>query len=146
LDDRAAIAALVHEYTERLDAGDLDGVAALFAHAAWGSPGREVPLRGAEQIRRGYDDVILYEDGTPATKHVIADLTVDVDEPAGTARASCSFTVLQARPDLPLQPILAGRYHDRFECEGGRWRFAERIILPDLIGDLSRHLRGADRA
>jgi len=33
---RDAIADLVHAYAERLDAGDLDGVAALFADAAYG--------------------------------------------------------------------------------------------------------------
>jgi ketosteroid isomerase-like protein len=142
LDDHGAITTLIHEYAERLDGGDLDGVAALFEHAAWRSPGRDAPLRGAAQVRRGYEGVILYDDGTPATKHVITNVTVDIDAAAGTARAGSYFTVLQARPDLPLQPILTGRYHDRFERgDGGRWRFAARTILPDLIGDLSRHLR-----
>ena len=42
---------------------------------------------------------------------------------------------------LPLQAILCGRYHDAFERVGGAWRFADRLILPDLVGDLSRHLR-----
>jgi 3-phenylpropionate/cinnamic acid dioxygenase small subunit len=141
MDDVTEITALIHEYADRLDAGDLDGVAALFEHATWGSPGRGEPLRGTAQVRRGYDGVILHEDGTPSTKHVISNVTVDVEGGAGTAAARSYFTVLQARPDLPLQPIIAGRYHDRFERAGGRWRFAERIIIPDLVGDLSRHLR-----
>jgi hypothetical protein len=51
------------------------------------------------------------------------------------------FTVFQALPDFPLQPIIAGRYHDAFERVDGTWRFADRLILSDLIGDLSRHLR-----
>ena len=45
MDDVTAITALIHEYAERIDAGDLDGVAALFEHATWGSPGRGEPLR-----------------------------------------------------------------------------------------------------
>jgi len=143
VDDRAAITALIHEYAERLDSGDLDGVAALFEHASWGSPGRAESLRGAAQVRRGYDGVIIHEDGTPNTKHVISNVTVEVDERVGgTASAHSYFTVLQARPDLPLQPIIAGRYHDRFERDDeGNWRFAERVIIPDLVGDLTRHLR-----
>jgi 3-phenylpropionate/cinnamic acid dioxygenase small subunit len=141
VDDVTAITALIHEYAELLDAGDLDGVAALFEHATWGSPGRGEPLRGAVQVRRGYDGVILHEDGTPSTKHVISNVTVDARAGADTASARSYFTVLQARPDLPLQSIIAGRYHDRFERVDGQWRFAERMILPDLIGDLSRHLR-----
>jgi 3-phenylpropionate/cinnamic acid dioxygenase small subunit len=147
VDDRAAITALIHEYAERLDAGDLDGVAALFEHASWGSPGRGEPLRGAAAVRRGYDGVIIHENGTPETKHVISNVTVELDEPAATASARSYFTVLQARPDLPLQTIIAGRYHDRFERDDDeRWRFTERIIITDLVGDLSRHLRDPGEA
>lgn len=141
-DDVEAIRSLIHEYAERIDNGDLDGVAALFTHGTWSSPGRGTPLRGADQVRRAYDGVILY-DGTPSTKHVISNVTIELtDDDTATARSY--FTVLQARPDLPLQPIIAGRYHDRFERVDGRWRFADRQILPDLIGDLSRHLRDPD--
>jgi 3-phenylpropionate/cinnamic acid dioxygenase small subunit len=141
VDEVTEITALIHDYAERLDAGDLDGVAALFEHATWGSPGRGEPLRGSAEVRRGYDGVILHEDGTPSTKHVISNVTVDMDDGADTAGARSYFTVLQARPDLPLQPIIAGRYRDRFERVDGAWRFAERLIITDLIGDLSRHLR-----
>ncbi len=140
MDDAAAITALIHAYAERIDGGDLDGVAALFEHATWGSPGRGEPLRGAAQVRRGYDGVILHEDGTPSTKHVISNLTIELGA-AATATARSYFTVFQARPDLPLQPIIAGRYHDAFERVGGQWRFADRVITPDLVGDLSHHLR-----
>jgi 3-phenylpropionate/cinnamic acid dioxygenase small subunit len=138
--DVTEITALIHEYAERIDAGDLDGLAAMFEHASWGSPGRGEPLRGAAQVRHGYDGVILHEDGTPSTKHVISNVSVTVQS-SDAASARSYFTVLQARPDLPLQPIIAGRYHDRFERVDGQWRFAERVIIPDLIGDLSRHLR-----
>jgi len=140
-DDVEAIRALIHRYAELIDLGELDDLAALFAHGTWSSPGRGTPLRGTEQVRRAYDGVILY-DGTPSTKHVISNVTIEVMGDAATARSY--FTVLQARPDFPLQPIIAGRYHDRFERVEGRWRFADRQIIPDLIGDLSRHLRNAD--
>lgn len=141
IDDVDAIRTLVHEYAERIDTGDLDGLAALFIDATWGSSGRGSRLRGAEQVRRGYDGVILY-DGVPCTKHVISNVTIELTG-ATTATARSYFTVLQARPDFPLQPIIAGRYHDRFERVEGRWRFADRQIIPDLIGDLSHHLRDA---
>jgi 3-phenylpropionate/cinnamic acid dioxygenase small subunit len=137
-----AIRSLIHEYAELIDAGELDALAALFAHGTWSSPGRGTPLRGAEQVRRAYDGVILY-DGTPCTKHVISNVTIETtNDNAATARSY--FTVLQARPDFALQPIITGRYHDRFARVDGRWRFADRQIIPDLIGDLSRHLRNAD--
>jgi hypothetical protein len=46
-----------------------------------------------------------------------------------------------ALPDLALQPIASGRYHDRFERRGGRWRLVERRVRTDLVGDVTRHLR-----
>ena len=138
------IAALVYRYADLLDQGDLDGVAALFAQATWGSGTRHERMRGTEQVRRMYDGVILYEDGTPHTKHVITNLVIEHEDGATHATARSYFTVLQAH-DGVLQPIIAGRYHDRFEHVDGEWRFAERIIHPDLQGDLSHHMRGPTR-
>jgi len=138
--DCAQITALVHEYARRLDGGDLDGVAALFEHAVLGSSVRSERMRGAVEARRNYAGVLLY-DGVPSTKHVITNLTIRIDDGGRTASAHSYFTVLQARPDFPLQPIIAGQYADRFEKAGEVWRFTERIIHPDLIGDLSRHMK-----
>ena len=53
--------------------------------------------------------------------------------------------MLQATDGVPLQPIIAGRYEDEFEKVDGTWRFSERIIHPDLHGDLSKHMRGPTR-
>jgi len=136
-----AIRALLHAYADRIDAGDLDGVAALFEHATWRSAGRHDVLTGASEARGAYDGVILYADGTPRTKHVITNETIMVDGAAATARSS--FTVFQATPGFPLQAIICGRYEDAFARIGGTWRFTDRLIVPELIGDLSHHLRGA---
>ena len=137
--DVDAISALVMTYAERIDAGDLDGVAALFEHATWRSSVRAEALRGAAEVRRAYDGVLLY-DGVPGTRHVVTNLVVELEAP-DRAQARSTFTVFQARPDFPLQPIICGRYHDTFERVAGAWRFADRLIVPELIGDLSRHLR-----
>jgi 3-phenylpropionate/cinnamic acid dioxygenase small subunit len=145
VDDVLAITALVHRYAELLDSGDLDGVAALFERATWGAGTREFTVQGTEQVRHMYDGVILYEDGTPRTKHVITNLVIEVPPDRATAAARSYFTVLQATDGLALQPVIAGRYHDRFARDGDTWRFAQRIIHPDLQGDLSRHMRGPTR-
>jgi hypothetical protein len=141
VDDAETIRALVAAYGERLDAGDLDGVADLFRDATWRSNGRT--LRGPA-IRAVYDDIRLY-DGVPGTRHVMGDVVVDVDGDRATSR--CSFTVFQARPGLPLQAVLVGRYHDVFARVDGRWQFTDRLIHADLVGDLSHHMRArrADR-
>lgn len=131
---------MIVAYAERLDAGDLDGVAALFEHGSFRSAWGGAPRVGTAAVRRMYDPVILYDDGTPRTKHVLGNIAVEVDERAGTATARCTFTVLQGAPASALQAVLAGRYHDHFERVDDAWRFVERTVHPDLTGDLSRHM------
>ena len=126
--DVEAITALIMTYAERIDAGDLDGVAALFAHATWRSPARAEPLHGTAAVRRLYDAIILY-DGSPCTRHVVTNLVVEL-RGADRAVARSYFTVFQARPDFPLQPIIVGRYHDAFARVDGAWRFADASSCP----------------
>src|SRR5262245_8568000 len=78
-DDVEAIRALIHRYAELIDLGELDDLAALFAHGTWSSPGRGTPLRGTEQVRRAYDGVIL-SGGVPVKKNVIGQVTFVIDE------------------------------------------------------------------
>lgn len=150
----AAITALIHEYCFRLDAGDLDGVADLFANATMTSSSRpDRVLAGRDEIRRNYDGVMLYADGTPRTLHRITNTTIafagpdadaeaDGDAGATAASARCYFEVLQhAPPDGPLASILAGEYRDRFVLAAGAWRFEHREIRPLFLGDLTRHMR-----
>jgi hypothetical protein len=136
--DFEEICGLIFAYVECLDAGDFDGVAALFERATFRSSGRPQPLSGRDEVRAVYDAVILY-DGSPGTKHVISNVIVEGDGPAA-ANSRCYFTVLQGGAGRSLQPILAGRYHDRFDRVSGRWSFSDRLILPDLVGDLRRHM------
>ena len=97
--------------------------------------GVEGALQMYENWTRRYED-----NGTPHTKHVTTNLLIEVDEAASTATCRSYFTVLQQTPILALQPIIAGRYHDRFEQVDGAWRFSHRHIISDLFGDLSQHL------
>ena len=137
-DDVGAITALIHEYAFLLDRGDLDGVAALFAHAELRSTRHDRVRRGVAEARTLYDPVILYDDGTPRTMHQLTNVAVTVERPA--ARARTYFTVLQVT-SLGLHPILAGEYRDRFAFVDGQWQFTERIFDPRLFGDLSGHMR-----
>jgi hypothetical protein len=141
MDAVTEITALIHEYAFRLDAGDLDGVAALFEHADLRSTRNERVLHGAAEARTMYDAVHIYEDGTPQTMHQLTNVTVHLDDDGrGTSASSrCYFTVLHVTAQ-GLHPILAGEYRDRFECVNGQWRFTERCIDPKLFGDLSRHM------
>lgn len=139
--DEEQIRSLICAYAGRLDAGDLDGVAALFEHGVFRSARGGAPLVGREAVRRQYEPVLLYPDevgSTPRTKHVLGNVVVEVQDDVAAAR--CTFTVLQQTSGTPLHAVLAGRYEDRFERVDGTWRFAERVVHPDLVGDLSRHM------
>ena len=73
------------------------------------------------------DSLIVYDDGTPRTKHITSNPAIEVDEAAGTAVSRSYFTALQALPDMTLQPIVSGRYEDRFDAatgSGALWRGA----------------------
>ena len=139
---RAEIAELVYTYAERIDGGDFAGVADLLADAEVTAEGTDRRWRGRDEVLRLYESgTRRHDDGTPRTKHVTTNLVVDVDEAAGRATARSYYTVLQAVPGaLALQPVVAGRYRDRFEHAGGRWRFAGRHLVVDLVGDLGHHL------
>jgi 3-phenylpropionate/cinnamic acid dioxygenase small subunit len=139
-DSAREIENLLYAYAERIDAGDLAGVAELFAHGRIvAMPG--VVYEGSDQVRRMYDGATrLHDDGTPRTRHVITNVAIQVDDEAGTAHARASYTVFQQTDDLPLQAIIVGRYRDSFHRVDGAWRFDTREMFVDLIGDLSHHL------
>jgi 3-phenylpropionate/cinnamic acid dioxygenase small subunit len=135
-----AIETLIATYAELVDDGDFAGVGILLADATFtGGAGSVSGREAIEKMLR--DSLIVYDDGTPRTKHVTTNVIIEVDEEAGTAVARSYFTVLQALPDLALQPIVSGRYQDRFERRDGQWRFVERRVRTDLAGDVSRHVR-----
>ena len=136
-----AITNLLYRYAELMDAGNLEGVAALFERAKVKTGGGEVVEGSAPMLALWQAHVRLYPCGTPRTKHVITNPIIEVDEQAGTATCRSYYTVFQATPDLPLQAICAGRYHDAFVHADGQWHFSGRdYSLLDLVGDLSQHL------
>ena len=142
-ESRDAISKLILTYAERVDLGDFEGVGELFEHSTYRSAlGDEVvSYTGSDAVQSTMEQMVRrYDDGTPRTKHVTTNLIIEVDDGAGAATAKSYFTVLQQVGDHPLQVIIAGRYHDRFERVGGEWQFADRLIYSDLIGDLSQHL------
>ena len=141
-----AIERLLATYAELVDDGDFGAVGRLLADATF--VGGAGAVSGSDAIEKMLlDNVIVYDDGTPRTRHITTNLAIEVDEEAGTAMSRAYFTALQALPGLALQPIVSGRYHDRFERRNGQWRFVERRVQTDLVGDVSRHLRrpAADR-
>lgn len=140
-EDYWAIQNLVYTYCHRIDRGDFAGVGELFAHADIIVPAATAPVRGVQAINDMYAKFTRrYPDGnTPKTAHVTSNLIIEA-EGADAARSQSYFLVHQATAALPLQPIIGGRYFDRFARVAGRWRFTERRIEIDLVGNLSAHM------
>ena len=93
-----AVQNLIATYAELVDDGDFAGVSILLADATFTAGGGLVSGRDAiEKMLR--DTLIVYDDGTPRTKHVTTNVAIEVDEEAGTAVSRSYFTALQALPD-----------------------------------------------
>jgi len=69
---------------------------------------------GAAEAEAGFSRAVRrYPDGTLRTTHVVTNVIIELDGETATSRCYC--TVFQGTDDFPLQPIAAGRYHDRLE-------------------------------
>jgi 3-phenylpropionate/cinnamic acid dioxygenase small subunit len=131
---------LLYRYAECIDTGELTEAAALFEHARI-RVGAEDTIDAARLLGIWKSLIVLHTGGTPRTKHVTTNPIIEVDEDAGTASCRSYYTVLQQTDELPLQTIVTGRYHDRFERVDGQWRFSYRdLTLIDMVGDVSHHL------
>jgi len=138
-----AISTLMFRYAECVDQADFDGLSELFAHGtirSTSAENSEQGMRGA-QVGRFYAATNrVHDDGTLRTRHLSTNVQIDIDETSDSATARSYYVVLQATTKLPFQAIVGGRYQDRFERVDGEWRFADRIVLVDQIGDMSEHL------
>ncbi|HMG44690.1 MAG TPA: nuclear transport factor 2 family protein [Acidimicrobiales bacterium] len=132
---------LLGRYCELIDSGDFDGIGELLAGAVLrDETGTEV-ARGRDAVTALYAATTRrHADGTPRTRHVTANSIIEVDEAGGTATARSAYVVLQATGSVPLQPIVSGRYRDRFARTTDGWAFTERTITVDLVGELGDHL------
>jgi ketosteroid isomerase-like protein len=138
--DFTAISRLLYAYSDRIDTGDLEGLAELLADAGFGTFDSPL-LRGSDRILALYKATVrIFEDGTPRTRHVVTNVVIDIDDSGDSASSSSYFTVLQAATPGSLAAIVAGRYHDKFTRSVDGWRFAERRISTDLVGDVSSHM------
>ena len=139
LSDEQQIRNLMYRYMEATDDGDFATRAELFEFATIVFPPPMGSITGGAAIAANFESRQRLYDGIPRTSHICTNVIIEVDDDANTARARSRYLVLQETGDLPLQPIITGRYHDRFERVDGAWRFAERRFTVDLVGDMSAH-------
>ena len=112
--------------------------------------GFEIPANGRNVAKVSYATSLMRGSVLiSTTEHLLSALVgfgvdnviVEVDTESGTASSRSYFTVLQAvANELALQPVIAGRYRDRFVRVDGRWRFSAVHMIVDLVGDLGHHM------
>jgi ketosteroid isomerase-like protein len=120
-----AIANLIASYAFLNDDADIAGLGELFADAVCTLDG--TTARGRQEIETLARTIInVGQDGRSTTSHEFTNIMIDVDEVADTAIGRAYWTLYVAVSGAPRQPVLAGRYLDRFERRNGQWRFTER--------------------
>jgi hypothetical protein len=139
-DDSDDILKLMNQYAEFFDSGRLEEFSSLFDHGTLTFEGMG-SFSGPAEVLGFIDRMVMLYNGKPRTSHLMNNVSIDVQPDGESATASSYVTVLQALPDFPLQPIVVGRYTDRFTRHDGQWWFAERTANRHLPGDISRHLR-----
>jgi hypothetical protein len=125
---KAAISELITRYAALNDAGDWDGVAALYT-----DDGRMSRPTAPEDFIAGRVAILAAFRSRPlrATRHIVANVLVALESETA-ARATSQillFTGASAGEGLPVQsatPPLVGSYRDRLTRTDHGWRFAER--------------------
>ena len=130
----ALIKRLMHDYCTAIDHGDFTRFGLLMKDARW-------LVEGEPPSPDSATNVIVYDDGTPRTKHVVSNIDITLADSGSEARGHSYVQVYQQTPGRPLQVIFVGEYSDEFRYIDGEWSFATRDIRHPLFGDLSGQLR-----
>lgn len=131
---------LLGRYCELIDNADYNAVGALFDDEAvlTGDDGTIIAC-GPAAIAANYRNLIKLHDGAQRTKHLVSN-TALAETANDEITARSSYVVFQATEALSLQPIIAGRYVDKFRRRSDGWHWIERSFTADLLGHLSEHI------
>jgi 3-phenylpropionate/cinnamic acid dioxygenase small subunit len=138
---KVEITELLYRYAELIDAGDFDGVGQLLGRSTFGGSGSG-SVSGAKNIAKLFATTTRrYPDhgNTPRTRHLVLNPIVEITD-NDTATTRSTFCVVQDTETVPIQPIVVGRYYDRFGRDDDGWYFTERRVEIQMIGDVSAHL------
>ena len=117
MDAERACERLIIDYAALNDAGDWDGVAALYVES-----GRMSRPTAPDDFIEGRDAILAAFKARPArtTRHICANIRVTID--GNKASATSQILLFTGRDQAPL----VGSYADRFVETPDGWRFVER--------------------
>jgi uncharacterized protein (TIGR02246 family) len=112
-----AIEAMIIDYAALNDAGDWDGVAAMYL-----PDGRMSRPTAPDTFTEGRDAILAAFKTRPVrtSRHIVANVRVRVE--GSSATATSQILLFTATDNAPL----VGSYADRLELTADGWRFAER--------------------
>jgi 3-phenylpropionate/cinnamic acid dioxygenase small subunit len=96
VDDIQAIKNLLYSYADLLDTGNFDAFAALFEYATVHISGFDVEYTGSKAVRTLIADPVQCYEGIPSTKHVVTNVTIDLNADGSTATVRSYYTAYQA--------------------------------------------------
>lgn len=123
-------------YAELLNLGRFEEVGRLFEHGRI-VVGENFSVEGADAVGEMLRREVTLGEKVPDTLIITSNLQIDVDGDLATSKA---YLTVMHQMNGAIVPVVAGRYHDRFQRIDGAWFFEQRRMCPDLVGDLSTHL------
>jgi hypothetical protein len=137
LSDEREIMTIVSQFAWHIDRHEWAAIGELFSDLTYTSPGIDnTSVSGSAELAAFYEKVTTEMDRrwagdaddakTVGHKHVFTNHVLEVSDDAMSATCRYYGTVLSFSAAKPLQPRWSGRYEDRFEKRGGRWRIVGR--------------------
>ncbi len=139
-DAREAIERLLFAYCDGIDRGNLAATAELFGIDGLYGQIDGPAACGAAQVLAAMQRSVRMYDGVPRTRHIVTNIVIDINDDQISAQSRSYVQVLHQAPGGELGPIAVGTYIDRVHLSGGSWKFAERRMMLELIGDMGTHL------
>ena len=139
LTDRLAIQDLAADYARGVDARDYALLETLFTHDArilvhYGDPAKVEPrnrLIGRDGILKGMRTIEQYR----ATTHFVGNQTMRIDGDEAHGQTYCLAHHIHREDGRWLNWVMSIRYQDHCVREGGRWKFASRVLAVDWTED-----------
>jgi hypothetical protein len=133
LEDKDAIREVMARYCHALDSGRFHDVAALFLpKGEWTTDyGRAI---GPAEIEALLSNTVPTKGEGPQRKHYITNTVITLH---GDVADCISDYLIVRESENGLMPVMGGTYKDRFQKEGGRWYFARKELVHDIVGDMA---------
>jgi len=130
---------LINAYCMAIDNYDFDRMEDLFAEDATfdiepDPKIMQIPVRGRRAIREAAEGRHHFIHSTEQHRHATCNTVIELLGDGQARAKSLLLTTLLVRATGALTMRGTGEYRDRFAIRDGRWKFTERKLVLDLLG------------